>query len=169
MMTIYFILCHCYQNNLLLTWICAQGIPTGQTYAHVMCAQGIPTWQTYAHLMCAQGYTNLTDLCSSNVCTSTLAGLTAHLNLCPRSQQNRCSPQFAHNVYCHDRLITHLRSCTRCVVMRAPEAPTGWPSAMAPPLTFNFSRSSFSSFWQAKVWAPNASLICNAKSFTLHC
>jgi hypothetical protein len=29
--------------------------------------------------------------------------------------------------------------------------------------------SSFSSFWQASVWAPNASLICKATSFTFHC
>ena len=28
---------------------------------------------------------------------------------------------------------------SRCSTMRAPEAPTGWPSAIAPPSTFSFS------------------------------
>jgi len=176
---------HCYQNNLLLTWICAQGISiwtdlcSSNVYTRVyqnnlllnwICAPSMLADRLTAYLNICARYVQDSPTAHLNPCTRYIrAGLTAHLNLCPRSHQNRCSSQFVHNVYSHDRLITYLSSCTRCDVMRAPEAPTGCPSAMAPPLTFNFSKSSFSSFWQARVWAPNASLICNATSFILHC
>ena len=43
--------------------------------------------------------------------------------------------------------------------MRAPLAPIGWPSAMAPPLTLTLSQSNPSSRPSARVWAANASLI----------
>src|SRR5439155_6092957 len=69
-----------------------------------------------------------------------------------------------------------LRACSKCSTMRAPEAPTGWPSAMAPPSTLSFpassspiapsrpssSRQYLSSFHAARqpsTWAANASLI----------
>lgn len=55
--------------------------------------------------------------------------------------------------------LTNLSSWTRWAVILDPEAPKGWPIAIAPPLTLSFSISSFNSFWQARVWAPNASLI----------
>ena len=42
--------------------------------------------------------------------------------------------------------------------MRAPVAPIGWPSAIAPPLTFSRSGSKPSSRSQARTWAANASL-----------
>ena len=42
--------------------------------------------------------------------------------------------------------------------MRAPEQPTGWPSAMAPPLTFTVAGSSSSSFMHGMACAANASL-----------
>ena len=42
--------------------------------------------------------------------------------------------------------------------MRAPVAPIGWPSAIAPPLTLTRERSSGSSRAQAITWAANASL-----------
>ena len=44
---------------------------------------------------------------------------------------------------------------------RVPVAPSGWPSAMAPPFTFTRSRSSPSSFSTARYWAAKASLISN--------
>src|SRR6266705_74191 len=80
-----------------------------------------------------------------------------------------------------------LRTCSRCSTMRAPEAPTGWPSAMAPPSTLSFpassspiaasrpssSRQYLSSFHAARqpsTWAAKASLISQASrslSFSL--
>ncbi len=42
--------------------------------------------------------------------------------------------------------------------MRAPEQPSGWPMAIAPPLTFSRCGSSFSSSATATDWAANASL-----------
>src|SRR5882762_3289997 len=70
-------------------------------------------------------------------------------------------------------------TCSRCSTMRAPEAPTGWPSAIAPPSTFSFppssspiapsrpssSRQYLSSFHAARqpsTCAANASLISQA-------
>ena len=43
--------------------------------------------------------------------------------------------------------------------MRAPDMPTGWPSAMAPPLTLTLSSSRPSSLVEARPTAANASLI----------
>ncbi len=43
-------------------------------------------------------------------------------------------------------------------MMRAPEQPTGWPMAMAPPLTLTFSMSKPSSRATATDWAAKASL-----------
>ena len=34
--------------------------------------------------------------------------------------------------------LLRFRRFSRCRTMRAPEAPTGWPSAIAPPSTFSF-------------------------------
>mmetsp|Transcript_12643 Transcript_12643/g.19425 ORF Transcript_12643/g.19425 Transcript_12643/m.19425 type:complete len:207 (-) Transcript_12643:625-1245(-) len=51
------------------------------------------------------------------------------------------------------------RAWARWAVMRAPEAPSGWPSAMAPPLLLATARSRPSSFSQARYWAAKASLI----------
>ena len=41
--------------------------------------------------------------------------------------------------------------------MRAPEAPIGWPSATAPPLTFTFSGSAPSSFVELSTTDEKAS------------
>ena len=49
-------------------------------------------------------------------------------------------------------------SCSRVVRMRAPEAPIGWPMAMAPPLTFTLAGSRPSSFSTHRLWAAKASL-----------
>ena len=43
-------------------------------------------------------------------------------------------------------------------MMRAPEAPTGWPRAMAPPLTLTLLISKPSSRATAMDWAAKASL-----------
>lgn len=51
----------------------------------------------------------------------------------------------------------YLSSCTRCAVILEPDAPTGWPRAMAPPLTLSLERSSPISFSTARVWAAKAS------------
>lgn len=51
----------------------------------------------------------------------------------------------------------YLSSCTKCAVILVPEAPSGWPSAMAPPLTLLFSGSSPSALATAKYWGANAS------------
>lgn len=64
------------------------------------------------------------------------------------------SPAFVTSSY---GLHTHLNSCTRWAVMRAPEAPKGWPIAMAPPLTLVFSGSRPSTFSTARYWGANAS------------
>jgi len=52
---------------------------------------------------------------------------------------------------------THTISCTRLAVIRLPEAPTGCPTAMAPPFTFVFSRSRPRTFCTDKNCAANAS------------
>ena len=41
--------------------------------------------------------------------------------------------------------------------MRAPEAPMGWPRAIAPPFTLTRAASSFSSRATARLWAAKAS------------
>mmetsp|Transcript_31128 Transcript_31128/g.98790 ORF Transcript_31128/g.98790 Transcript_31128/m.98790 type:complete len:201 (+) Transcript_31128:1340-1942(+) len=56
-------------------------------------------------------------------------------------------------------LFWRMSSCVRCAVMRAPEAPSGWPMAMAPPLALVISRLRPSSFSQARYCAAKASLI----------
>ncbi len=50
-------------------------------------------------------------------------------------------------------------SCTSVTRIRAPEAPSGWPMAMAPPLTFTLSGSRPSDRRLARLWEANASLI----------
>ena len=57
-----------------------------------------------------------------------------------------------------------LSSCSRVVVIRAPEQPSGWPMAIAPPLTFSRSGSSLSSSDTATAWAANASLTSTSSS-----
>ena len=42
--------------------------------------------------------------------------------------------------------------------IRAPEAPIGWPMAMAPPLTFTIDGSQPMSLLTAQAWAAKASL-----------
>ena len=49
-------------------------------------------------------------------------------------------------------------SCSRVVRMRAPEAPIGWPMAMAPPLTLTLAGSRPSSRTTLSDWAAKASL-----------
>ena len=52
--------------------------------------------------------------------------------------------------------------------MRVPETPSGWPSAMAPPLTFTFAGSMPSSRMQYSACAAKASLSSKTSmSFTL--
>src|SRR3954471_20810230 len=48
-------------------------------------------------------------------------------------------------------------SCSRVIRTRAPEAPIGWPSAIAPPLTFTFAGSQPMSLLTAHAWAAKAS------------
>src|SRR5579864_5303259 len=50
-------------------------------------------------------------------------------------------------------------SLSKVISRRVPEAPSGWPSAMAPPLTLSLSTSSCSSRITARIWPANASLI----------
>eukprot|EP01137_Pigoraptor_chileana_P003279 Opistho-2@43240 len=56
-------------------------------------------------------------------------------------------------------LLRRASSWTRCAVMRLPEAPSGWPRAMAPPLVLVLSLLRPSSFSHARYCAANASLI----------
>src|SRR5581483_6381463 len=49
-------------------------------------------------------------------------------------------------------------SCSRVVRIRAPEAPIGWPMAIAPPLTFTLLASQPMSLFTASAWAAKASL-----------
>src|SRR4029079_10177024 len=51
----------------------------------------------------------------------------------PPPMQIEAMPRFA---------FLRFRSCSMCRTILAPDAPTGWPSATAPPSTFNFSWSS---------------------------
>ena len=67
----------------------------------------------------------------------------------PPPMQSVARPVFA-SIFCI--------SWSRVTRIRQPDAPTGWPRAMAPPLGFNFSRSKPSSFPTATDWAANASL-----------
>src|SRR5580698_1001510 len=50
-------------------------------------------------------------------------------------------------------------SCSRVVRMRAPDAPIGWPMAIAPPLTFTLAGSRPSSRTTLSDWAAKASLL----------
>ena len=50
-------------------------------------------------------------------------------------------------------------SSARCSTSRAPDIPIGWPSAIAPPLTFTFSGVTPRSFMDWTATAANASLI----------
>ena len=50
-------------------------------------------------------------------------------------------------------------SCTSVVIRRAPLAPSGWPSATAPPFTFTLARSALVSRCHASTTLANASLI----------
>ena len=54
-------------------------------------------------------------------------------------------PTPMHMVAAARRAPRRRNSCSSVVVIRAPEQPSGWPIAMAPPLTFTRSGSSFSS------------------------
>ena len=49
-------------------------------------------------------------------------------------------------------------SCSSVTSTRAPEAPIGWPSAIAPPFTLTLSVSQPRSLLTAQAWAANASL-----------
>jgi len=49
-------------------------------------------------------------------------------------------------------------SCSSVVVILAPEQPSGWPMAIAPPFTLTSSGSSLSSSMTATAWAAKASL-----------
>ena len=49
-------------------------------------------------------------------------------------------------------------SCNNVTNTRAPEAPIGWPMAIAPPFTFTFAGSQPKSLFTASAWAANASL-----------
>eukprot|EP00731_Ephydatia_muelleri_P036969 Em0366g4a len=51
-------------------------------------------------------------------------------------------------------------SCTRCAVMPDPEAASGWPKAMAPPLTLVLALSSPRSFSTARYWAEQNAQYC---------
>ena len=53
-----------------------------------------------------------------------------------------------------DRFISN----SRVVRMRAPEAPMGWPMAMAPPLTLTLAGSRPSYLTTHRLWAAKASL-----------
>src|SRR5690606_9462843 len=48
-------------------------------------------------------------------------------------------------------------SWSSVTTIRAPEQPTGWPSAIAPPLTLTMEESSSSCSMQGSAWAANAS------------
>src|SRR5262249_1840123 len=50
-------------------------------------------------------------------------------------------------------------SCNNVVRMRAPEAPIGWPMAMAPPFTLTLPVSQPRSLFTASAWAARASLV----------
>src|SRR5438094_3596330 len=51
------------------------------------------------------------------------------------------------------------RACSRVTTRRAPVAPSGWPSAIAPPFTFTRSQSQSSALPLATICAAKASLI----------
>ena len=49
------------------------------------------------------------------------------------------SPPLTHSVASPRRALRRFISCSSVTMMRAPVQPIGWPSAIAPPLTFSFS------------------------------
>ena len=55
------------------------------------------------------------------------------------------------------RALRRRISCTSVTTMRAPEQPTGCPSAIAPPFTLTLAGSRPSSLMQGRAWAANAS------------
>src|SRR6516165_239105 len=57
------------------------------------------------------------------------------------------------------RSRARLSSRASVIASRTPVAPSGWPMAIAPPLTLSLASSMPSSRAQAITWAPNASLI----------
>ena len=52
-------------------------------------------------------------------------------------------------------------SCSAVVISRAPVLPTGWPSAIAPPLTLTRSGSGWCTLSQDSTTEANASLTSN--------
>ena len=65
----------------------------------------------------------------------------------------------AHRDRARARASVRSSSCSAVVISRAPVAPTGWPSAIAPPLGFTRAMSGFSSRSHASTTDANASLI----------
>jgi len=64
-------------------------------------------------------------------------------------------------------MFLRLISWTRWAVILDPEAPRGWPNAIAPPLTLVFWRSRPSSFSTERYWAAKASFTCT-QTHTTH-
>ena len=54
--------------------------------------------------------------------------------------------------------------CASVPRMRPPEAPSGWPIAIAPPLALTISGSTFQASTQASDWTANASLSSTAET-----
>src|SRR6185437_13794776 len=68
-------------------------------------------------------------------------------------------PPPMHSVTRARRALRRSSSSTMVPVIMAPVAPSGWPIAMAPPLTLSFSSGMFRSFWNFSTTDANASLI----------
>ena len=101
-------------------------------------------------------------------CTPRHADLTLSLGLERRLSASRSSVSTIAAIPCPPpmqadatpRLRPRRRSSSSSVSSRrVPLAPSGWPSAIAPPFTLTLSRSSPSSFSHARYCAANASLI----------
>ena len=78
-------------------------------------------------------------------------------------------PPPTHIVTMPNRARRRRISCSSVAVSLAPVHPSGWPSAMAPPLTFRRSGSMASSRRHAMAWAAKASLssirsMCSSES-----
>lgn len=69
----------------------------------------------------------------------------------------RCSNTWRNPSTFEQEYDKYLSSWTKCPVILAPEAPSGWPSAMAPPLTLVFSGSSPKALTTDRYWEANAS------------
>mmetsp|Transcript_104298 Transcript_104298/g.319306 ORF Transcript_104298/g.319306 Transcript_104298/m.319306 type:complete len:222 (-) Transcript_104298:370-1035(-) len=75
-----------------------------------------------------------------------------------------------HSVARPRRLPVRRISWRRSTAMRHPEAPIGWPMAIAPPLTLTLDVSHPRPWFTAKAWAAKASLASmRSKSWTVHC